>query len=66
MTEKQKLETEEKIWNLLNGYEHIFTTVQPTLTYSIASDRFYMKKELLRKLPKEIKDELLAILDECK
>lgn len=65
MTEKQKQETEEKIWNFLRGYEHIFTTVQPTLTYSIASNKFCMKNALLIKLPKDLKEELLTILDVC-
>ncbi len=66
MTKKQKLETEEKIWNLLKGYDHIFKTVQPTLTYSISSNRFCMQKELLTKLPKDLQNELLTILDICK
>ena len=58
MTSRQQIETEEKIWGLLKGYEDIYEKAQPTLSFSNDEKTFFMKKELLEKLPKNIKDKL--------
>jgi hypothetical protein len=65
MTENQKQIVERKIWDLLKGYEHIYTTVQPTLTYINETDKFCMKKELLEKLPMHLRNELLNFVIVC-
>ena len=62
MTSRQKIETEEKIWNLLIGYEEIYKKVQPTLSFSTDNKIFLMKNELLEKLPKCVKEKLLKLL----
>ena len=65
MTDTQKNQTEEKIWKLLRGYEGIYKTTQPTLTYSISDETFYMQRQLLSKLPKQVVKELLNLVKIC-
>lgn len=65
MTESQRTVIEEKIWKLLNGYENIYSSIQPTLTYSIEKNEFCMKKEILEKLPPNVSNELLKLLKIC-
>lgn len=66
MKETQKQAIEEKIWSLLMGFENIYKTEQPTFTYSTEDESYCMKKELLEKLPLNLRSELLTIVTICK